>query len=612
MRSTASVATAATLSFMSATLPAAAADRLEQVIVTATRTAQSLEATLASVTTFDRDDIERQQARSVEDLLRSVEGLSIANNGGPGKPTSFFVRGTESDHVLVLIDGIKVGSATVGTVAFQNLPIEQIERVEFVRGPRSSLYGSEAIGGVLQLFTRRGGGNLTPSFSVSGGSFGTRQIDAAVGGGGDRAWFNLRGSYQDIDGFDACRGSSRLFAGCFTEEPDDDSYQYRSAAIRAGYRFDRGGEIESSLLRADSNVKFDGSFTNEGDVTQQIAGLRLRQPIGSRATLSVNVGRAWDQSDNFLNGVFRSRFDTVRDSATLQSDVALTASQTLSVGADYQNDEIDSSTRFVVKSRDNKGFFAQYLGNVGPLRIEASARRDDNAQFGSSSTGALAVGYAFSPAFELIAQHGTAFKAPTFNELYFPGFGNPDLAPERARSTELAARGQVRSARWRLSAYETRIRDLVGFDARFSPVNIDLARIEGIEGRLDLSLGSWNLGASAAWLDPQNASNGPNRGKTLPRRAISTTRVDLDRRFTRGSLGATVIAEGARFDNLSNSRRLGGYATLDLRGELALNDRWRLQARAANLFDRSYETAEFYNQPGRALYLTARFSPGER
>jgi vitamin B12 transporter len=250
---------------------------LEDVVVTATRTSQPAGETLAAVTVLTRADIESRQARSVEDLLLGVEGLSIGNSGGPGKLTSFFVRGTDADHLLVLVDGIKVGSATAGTVALQNLPIEQIERVEFVRGPRSSLYGSEAMGGVLQLFTRRGGGPLAPEFSVSGGSYGTRQGAMSLRGGGDHAWFNVQGSAQAIDGFDACRGSSTEFAGCFTEEPDDDAYRYGSVAVRGGYRLhdgaDPGAEIEGSFWRADGKVDYDGSFANRSDITQQVAGV---------------------------------------------------------------------------------------------------------------------------------------------------------------------------------------------------------------------------------------------------------------------------------------------------------------------------------------------------
>ena len=202
-----------------------AGNTAEPIIVTATRTAETANASLASVTVISRKDIERQQARSMQDLLRGVPGLGVVNNGGPGKNTSIFMRGTNADHVLVMIDGIKVGSATTGTTAFQNIPIDQIERVEIVRGPRSSLYGSEAIGGVIQIFTRKGSGGsgFKPSFSFGGGSYGTTNGSVGLSGNSKQGWFNLSGSEIRSNGFNACNGKpSPGGAGCFTNEPDKD------------------------------------------------------------------------------------------------------------------------------------------------------------------------------------------------------------------------------------------------------------------------------------------------------------------------------------------------------------------------------------------------------
>jgi vitamin B12 transporter len=155
-----------------------AAEPLPDVVVTATRTAQSADATLASVTVITREDIERRQAQSLADVLRGTAGLTFSNSGGAGKATAVYLRGSNADHVLVLVDGIKVGSATTGTASFQDIPVAQIERIEIVRGPRASLYGSEAIGGVIQIFTRRGGGAPTPSFAAKAGSYGTYAMTA--------------------------------------------------------------------------------------------------------------------------------------------------------------------------------------------------------------------------------------------------------------------------------------------------------------------------------------------------------------------------------------------------------------------------------------------------
>ena len=176
-------------------------ETLPDIVVTATRTAQSADATLASVSIITRQDIERLQAQSLPDVLRGVAGLTLSNNGGAGKATSVFLRGTNADHVLVLVDGIKVGSATLGTASFQDIPVQQIERIEIVRGPRASLYGSEAIGGVIQIFTRKGGGALTPSFSATAGSYGTVNGALGLSGGGEQGWFNAKLNQHDTNRF---------------------------------------------------------------------------------------------------------------------------------------------------------------------------------------------------------------------------------------------------------------------------------------------------------------------------------------------------------------------------------------------------------------------------
>jgi vitamin B12 transporter len=604
---------AASLLLLSTFLSVHAAD-LEDVVVTATRISQPASETLAAVTVITRAQIQTRQARSIEDLLQGVEGVSISNSGGPGKLTSFFVRGTDADHLLVLVDGIRLGSATAGTVALQNLPLEQVERIEFVRGPRSSLYGSEAVGGVLQVFTRRGGGPLQVDISASGGSFGTVEAAAAIQGGGDRTWFSVQGSGQSVDGFDACRGSSTEFAGCFTEEPDDDASSYRSYAVRGGYRLGSdpqfGMQLEGNFWRADSDVDYDGSYTNRSEITQQVAGVSLIQPLRSGGRITVRAGRAWDISDDFLGSTFMGDFETQRDTASAQVDLQVAPAQMLTLGFDLQDDKVSGSTDYDEDSRRDTGLFAQYVGGAGPVRVEASLRSDDNEQFGHHMTGGLGLGYQLSASWGLVAQYGTAFRAPTFNELYYPGFSNPALQPEESRSTELAARGQTSAVHWRVSVFQTDINDLIGLDGSFLPANIDKARIRGAESGFTIAVDQWTIDAGLTLLDPENRTAGINHGNNLPRRPEATGKLDVQRRFGKFSLGARVTSEGPRFDDSGNNRQVSGYTLLDLRGDYQLGAAWLLQGRIANLFDREYETVAFYNQPGRAAYLTVRFSPG--
>ena len=610
-------------------LVAIAATTSDPVIVTATRTAQTADESLAAITVITRADIERQQASSVQDLLRGTPGLAMANNGGPGKFTSVFLRGTESDHVLVLIDGVKVGSATLGTAAFQNIPVEQIERIEIVRGPRSSLYGSEAIGGVIQIFTRKGGGALTPFFSVGGGSYHTYNTSAGVSGGGDRGWFNLSASGSDTEGFNACRGEPGV-GGCFTNEPDRDGYTNVSGSARAGYRFANGAEGDVNVLRAKGKNQFDGGFVNELESMQQVVGSRLRFSPMAPWNVTLAAGRSRDESDNFKDGTFRSRFDTERDTLSFQNDVSIGTRQLLTLGLDYLEDSITSTQAYAVTSRDNEALFVQYQAGIGRHDLQASVRRDDNEQFGHHNTGGLVWGHALSDTLRWTASYSTAFKAPTFNELYWPysaftdsaGFtnisrGNPDLSPEKSKTTELGLRYKLAASSINLSAYETKARDLIDWattptgatEFTTAPANIDHVRIRGLEAAFDTRLADWEVKTSLTLLDPKNRSAGTNQGNVLPRRAEQALRLDLDRALGKYRVGTTLFAEGRRFDDLANTHRLGGYATIDLRAEYLFTKAWRAQARVENLFDKDYETAAFYNQPGRSVYLTLRYQP---
>jgi len=585
------------------------ATTLSPIVITAGRVFQTAEESLAAVTVITREDIERQQARSVPDLIRGLPGVALSNSGGPGKVTSLFLRGSDSGQVLVLIDGVKVGSPTLGSTAFEHLPVEQIERIEIVRGPRSSLYGSEAIGGVIQIFTHKGGGDLKPSFSLGAGSYHSYQGSASISGGGESGWFNAGLSGADTRGFNACNGEPGV-AGCFTHEPDEDGYRNLAANLRAGYRFDNDAEVDFHWLRTDGETEYDGGFENQSDTRQQVvsAGLKL-MPIDAWA-LSLKAGRSWDDSDNFKDGIFSSRFETERDTLSWQNDLTLATDHLLTLGLDYQEDRVGGSVSYDATSRDNIGLFGQYLGYFGPHELQASLRHDDNEQFGGQTTGSLAWGYQFSGGLRLTASYGTAFKAPTFNELYFPGFGNPELSPEESRSLELGLDDRTSRGGWSLHLFQTDIDDLIAFDASiYAPANIDSARIRGLEAVADARLGQWDLGASLTLLDPVNKSAGPNRGKWLARRPRQSLRFDLDRSFGNYSLGATLVAVGRSYDDVANSRELEGYLTLDLRAEYRLARVWRLQARIDNLFDEEYETASYYNQPGRSLFLTLRYQP---
>nr|WP_281782003.1 TonB-dependent vitamin B12 receptor [Lysobacter auxotrophicus] len=587
-----------------------AATDLDQIVVTATRTAQTQDQALAAITVIDRAEIERLQPASLPALLTGRAGISIANNGGVGKSTSLFLRGTESDHVLVLVDGVKIGSATSGGASLQDIPVEQIERVEIVRGPFSSLYGSEAIGGVIQVFTRRPAGAFSPNASAAIGSENTQRVAAGVSGSAadSRGWYVVNAAHENTDGINAYRGTRNF-------DPDKDGYRNDSLTVQGGYRFSERWDADLRAFRAEGRNEYDGSVNNEADTVQQVVGGRVRYVPGARVKLTAGLGTSADLSENFLDGVYSSTFDTRRELGSLQADIGI-ATGLLTLGFDWLGDKVQSNTDYARDRRINRGVFGQWQQAFGAQSVQASVRRDDDSQFGGETTGSVLWGWDVTDALRLGASYGTAFKAPTFNELYFPGYGNPALGPETSRSVELSLRGEHGWGTWSLNAFETKIDDLIAFDSSLGdtggPNNIDRARIRGVEAVAGTTWLDWNLRASLTWLDPVNDGDNASHGNVLPRRAKQSGRVDADRRFGRFSVGASVTGAGERYDNLTNTTRLAGYGLTDLRAGFAFTEAWSVQASLNNAFDKRYETAALYNQPGRTWLVTVRYQPAAR
>ncbi len=593
---------------------------LDQLVVTATRTAVTVDASLAAVEVIDRAAIDRSQAHSLPQLLRGRAGINLVNQGGLGKVTTLFLRGTESDHTLFLVDGVRVGSSTSGLASLQDIPIEMIDRIEIVRGPRSSLYGSEAIGGVIQIFTRRSGSGVHPRLKVGTGSHGLREASAGVDARSARGWFGVDAGWQQSDGINACRGIGYpSYAGCGMDnpDPDRDGYRRHSLSLRGGINAGETLTLEANALRNEGHNAYDADpawgLPDNSDTVQQVVGGKLRYAPSERVTVQLVAGRNVDASDNFLQTVWTDRFDSRRDGATLQADVDLRHGQLLTLGVDWLRDHGSVTGPFAsfVAARGNRAGFVQYQGRFGRNNLDASLREDDNDQFGRHATGGVAWGLDIAHGLRVTANAGTAFKAPTFNELYYPYYGNPGLRPETSRSVELGVGRRLSGGHWQLNAYQTTIRDLITYDtAILAANNLDSARIRGAELTAGTTLAGWDLSGQATVSDPRNRSDA-NAGKLLPRRARRSTRVDADRGVGRWRMGMSWIAEGGRFDDVANNRHVGGYATVDLRAEYTLRPAWTVQAEVRNAFDRRYETAAFYNQPGREFGISLRWRPAD-
>ncbi len=603
------VRTSLALACLAATLSSHAQNlSLDDQVVTATRTGQSLGANLGAVTRLDQRAIQRLQPTDLPDLLRRMPSVSLVSNGGPGKSTSIGIRGTNDSHVLVLIDGVRIGSVTSGGAALQNIPVEQIERIEVVRGPRSSLYGSEAIGGVIQIFTRQGkGGEAKPWASLTTGSNHHHSGGAGVSGGAGNAWYSLGVSGLSTRGIDARPGAP-------TPETDHDGYRELSGNLRLGYQFANGLELEGHVLESHSHNEFDSGYQSNSDSILRVHGVKAKYSPFDLWRVTLQAARSEDNSDNFRGSAFYSHFDSRRDSLGWQNDIDLATGHLLTLGYDRLEDQVGSDAGYSQKRNSNDGFYGQYLGQYGAHEWQLALRHDGNQQFGSYNTGNIGYGLSLTDSLQWVASYGTAFKAPTLNQLYYPGFGNPDIQEETSRNLETGLRGEHDWGDWAINLFHNEVDNLI---ANVSPPgggpsqaeNVDKAVIKGAEFEVATHWADWDWRSNLTLQKPENRSSRIGQGDLLRRRAEQIFNLDVDRRFGRIGVGAGVHAEGRRWEDAQNTKRLSSYSIVDLRGEYWLSSAWRLQVRISNLFDTEYETAQTYQQPGRAGYLTVRYQP---
>lgn len=567
--------------------------------VTATRIAQTVDASLADVSVITRADIEASGAADVYDLLRVQAGVDVARSGGAGEQTSLFLRGTNSNHVLVLVDGVRIASTGTGGVDFSQLPLDAIERIEIVRGPRAAYWGSDAIGGVVQIFTRKLTG---PHAALQYGSYDDASGSAGIGDWSDRGGYSVQVGARHVRGFSAQNPEG------FSFNPDDDGLRSRNLAARGELKL--GAQtLSASALYDDALNEFDQgtSHTIEQDLGAALAG-----NINARWFQRLQLGSTRDDLDtpDFFS-LFRSR----RQSATWLNIFTLTPNQSLTAGVERvheSGENVDTSAGADVfdASRDNSAAFLGWNGHLQRLDWELAARHDHNSVFGSAATGSGAIGLRVAPALRFTASFGQGFRAPSLNEQFSPGegglfAGNPDLQPERSRSAEVGAEWTPRQTlSLKLAAYHTDIDDLIDFTGPlFRAENTARARIDGVELETHWQHQAWTVTGNATWQDARD----PQTGERLLRRAARKGDLLLARRFNdRIDAGLELYAEGPRPEF---GGPLPGYALINARLNVTLSPAWQLHLRAENLADRDYSLIRGFNTPGRSGWVELSWSP---
>ncbi|HXF46320.1 MAG TPA: TonB-dependent receptor, partial [Burkholderiaceae bacterium] len=496
---------------------------LDPVVVTATRTEQRASDVVAETTVLTRADLARSEARTLAEVLAATAGIQFAANGGLGQTASVFVRGLESRHVLLLVDGLPVGSATVGTPSLDNLPLELIERIEIVRGPLTSLYGSGAMGAVIQVFTRRGASATAASAAVGSNRYARAAAGVGIDGPAEVA---VSAQHLRTDGFSAT--NSNVPFGSFNA--DDDPFKQSAGVARLGAKFGAGWRADALLLESRGTTHYDdgAGADAQAKLRNSVAAATVAgRPLASWQT-TVRLGRSVDVYDTRVSAspfATLGPIETEQTQLSWENGLATPFGQWLLLAERTEQDVSRPGTPFTVSSRTIDALGLGYTLSVGAHDVQASLRRDRNSQFGGQTTGAAAYAYALTPAWRIGAGYGESFTAPSFNQLYFPGFGNPNLLPEEGEHYEVFGAYTGQAARARLTAFQ---HEYVGFiSAGPAPVNLPLVRIRGASLDAGARLGAWAISAGADYVDPRNRTAGANFNRRLPRRALASARADV-------------------------------------------------------------------------------------
>ena len=585
--------------------------KLPQTLITGNRQVEARSDSTSANSVFTRDDIDRLQPTSLTDLLSRVPGVQVARSGGRGGLPGIYIRGTKSAQSLVLVDGQRMANATSADSNLQYLNIDQIERVEVLRGSRSVIYGSDAIGGVIQIFTRRGSAQAPQVRLHSAvGSYGSTLNSLGISGGDRQTRYNLSGSLENTAGINRTTVS-------YPVDNDHDAYRNKSVSLNLSHNLTETVEVGVSALKNTGKTELDAMYGQKGysDFDISSVGGFIDAQLNDRWNSRVEWGHSENREktrDKLSPDVYA--FNTYRDSLNWQNNLSLNDQHSLIVGADSYEDRVRSSTVFDEDSRWNHAAFVQHRFNGDYFSTELGVRHDQNQQFGSHNTWSASLSVPLTVDNEVLLSYSEGFRAPTFNDLYYPQYGNPALKPEYSKSYELQWRSQLTdSSRLEASIYRTDIRDAIVADADFIQQNIGAARINGFESALHQEWFGWQSSLGVAIIDPRDRDT----GHTLSRRARRTLSLDLDRQFDRIGVGASWQAVSNSFNDDDNKQPIGGYGLLGLRGNWIASPQLRLEVKVDNLLDKSFTRALYsydgnyygYREERRSVQLAVTWTP---
>ncbi|KFC00996.1 outer membrane vitamin B12 receptor [Trabulsiella guamensis ATCC 49490] len=585
----------------------------DTLIVTANRFQQPVNTVLAPTSVVTREDIERWQANSVDEIMQRLPGVDIAQSGGMGAQSSTYIRGTEARHVLVLIDGIPLNNAGISNAPdLSQIPVSLIQRIEYIRGPRSALYGSDAIGGVINIITGRDKPGAEISASV--GSHGYQSYDGAFQHEIDKTKITMGGNYTYTRGFD-------IGANDVPRQPDRDGFMSKSlfGSVEQQLTDNLSGFVRG--YGYDNRTAYDGypSYTADGTPdTRQLysqnwdTGLRFSQGI-YQSQLVAGYGRSKDINYDPSKGRYAdsATIDDVKQYTTQWLNTFTVGHGNISAGLDWQKQKTQAGTGYLEKGYEqrNTGVFLSAVQQFNSVTLEAAARHDDNSNFGNHGTWQTSAAWEFIEGYRIIGSYGTAYKAPTMSQIHSADYGNPDLKPEESKQWEGGFEGLTGPVNWRISAYRNDVDNLIGYDANYRYYNVDKARIEGIEATAQFDTGPLAHQISYDYVDPRNAIT----NEVLKRRSKQQVKYQLDWQVWDLDWNLAYRYLGTRYDDDFSSYpyrevKLGGVSLWDVAVSYPVTSHLTVRGKIANLFDKDYETVYGYQTAGREYTLSGSYT----
>lgn len=568
----------------------------EPIVVTASRVSETIDSVTRDLTVITRTMIEQSATQSLAELLALYAGVQFVSNGNAGAASGLFLRGANTNQTLVLIDGQRASSSTAGTTTLEAIPLSMIERIEIVRGPHSAVYGADALGGVVHVFTRSG---LARSAAVMAGSDRSAHASARLATQASDWTLGLTVSAERSDGFNAVTNPQN-----FSYNPDRDGFRRMGVQARATLALSPGSELGARVFHNRLNTQYDGGPDFDDRAKTAVSGVALYgQWGGTRVQLGVSEDDA--RFISAFPGTFRTRISEASAQHTWTWPTGLQATAIV----EAREEAIASTDAFVEDRRRTVSAVGRLAGNPSGLAWNLAARIDHSNQFDTRLTGSAGLRLALRPGLAWIANVGTAFKAPTFNDLYYPGFSNPALRPERSLGADTGIKGTYGATEFSAMAHLARVTDLIVFqcDENFhcAPQNVNRARTTGVSFTAQHRIGAHTV--LRASLDAQTPRN-ERTERALPRRADVYGSVFAAHRMGRVHGFVTVTASGRRFDDAANTRRLGGFARIDLGADIELSRQWHLELRAKNVADRAIVLASDFATAGRELSAGVRWS----